>query len=57
MCMHGKNNDFAKISKDLARYRSENNFVELSKLYRTFKLIARILQLFAALLITFEFST
>jgi len=28
--IHGKN-DFAKISKNLDRYRSENNFVELSK--------------------------
>jgi len=24
-------NDFAEVSKNLARYRSENNFVELSK--------------------------
>jgi len=28
--MHGKN-DFAEISKNLARYRSENNFVRSSK--------------------------
>jgi len=28
--LHGKN-DFAERSKILARYRSENNFVELSK--------------------------
>jgi len=27
--MHGKN-DFAKISKNLAKYRFENNFVGLS---------------------------
>jgi len=27
---HGKN-DFAEVSKNLARYRSENNFVGLSK--------------------------
>jgi len=24
-------NDFAKVSKNSARYRSENNFIELSK--------------------------
>jgi len=24
-------NEFAKISKNLARYRSENNFIELSR--------------------------
>jgi len=24
-------NDFAEVSKNLARYKSENNFVELSK--------------------------
>jgi len=28
--LHGEN-DFAKTSKNLARYRSENNFVRLSK--------------------------
>jgi len=28
--MYGKNS-FAEISKNLAKYRSENNFVELSK--------------------------
>jgi len=28
--LHGKN-DLAKISKNLTRYRSENNFVGLSK--------------------------
>jgi len=28
--LHGKN-DFAEISKNLARYRFENNFVEPSK--------------------------
>jgi len=28
--MRGKN-DFVKASKNLARYRSENNFVKLSK--------------------------
>jgi len=28
--IQGKN-DFAEISKNLARYRSENNFVKLSK--------------------------
>jgi len=27
---HGKN-DFAKVSKNLTRYRSENNLVRLSK--------------------------
>jgi len=29
---HGKN-DFAEISKNLARYRFENNFIGLSKLF------------------------
>ena len=28
-----KKNDFAEISKNLAKYRSENNFVESSKIY------------------------
>jgi len=28
--LHGKN-DFAEISKNLARYRFENNFIGLSK--------------------------
>jgi len=37
--MYGKN-DFIEISKNLARYRSENNFVDLTKLlYRTLKCI------------------
>jgi len=31
--LHGKN-DFAEVSKNLRRYRSENNFVWLSKLFR-----------------------
>jgi len=35
-CLHGKNS-FVEVSKNLARYRSENNFVELSKLCRTLK--------------------
>jgi len=26
-----RKNDFVEVSKNLARYRSENNFVELSK--------------------------
>jgi len=30
MYLHGKN-DFARIFKDLDRYKSENNFVEPSK--------------------------
>jgi len=30
--IHGKN-DFAETSKILAKYRSENNFVGLSKLF------------------------
>jgi len=29
-CLHGKNN-FIEVSKNLVRYRSENNFVEASK--------------------------
>jgi len=29
--LHGRNN-FAEVSKNLARYRGENNFVELLKL-------------------------
>jgi len=48
--------DFAEIFKNFARYRSENNFIKLSKLYRTFKLVARISKFFATLLIMFEFS-
>jgi len=54
-------NGFAEVSKNLAtdfRYRSENNFIELSKqLCRTLKLIARMLKLFAALLVMLEFPT
>jgi len=26
--LHGKNNDFTEIFRNLSRYRSENNFVE-----------------------------
>ena len=29
--LHGKRNDFDETSKSLVRYRSENNFVGLSK--------------------------
>jgi len=53
---HGKN-DFAEIFKNLARYRSDNNFVELNIkiiMCKTFKLVARILNFFTALL---EFPT
>jgi len=39
---HGEN-DFAKVSKSLARYRSDNNFVKSSKfLSKTLKLTARM---------------
>jgi len=49
--------DFAEISKNLARYTSENNFVENYQLYRTFKLIDRISKFFTILLIMLEFPT
>jgi len=53
-----KKNGFAKVSKKLTRYKSENNFVKSSKqLCRTLKLVARMSKLFAALLITLEFLT
>jgi len=51
--MHGKD-DFVGISINLTR--SKNNFVKLSELYRTLKLVARILKLFAASLML-EFPT
>jgi len=44
--IHGKN-DFIEISKNLARYRSENNFVGLSiiveRLCRTLTKLSKIL--------------
>jgi len=55
--IHGKNGS-ATVSKNLARYRSENNFVGPSKqLCRTLKLIASMSKLFAALLIMLEQPT
>ena len=53
--MHGKDG-FVEISINLTKYRSKNNFVKLSELYRTFKLIARMLKLFTASLML-EFPT
>jgi len=49
--------DLAEVYKNLTRYRPENNFVGLSKLCKTLKLIARMLKVFAALFIIFEFPT
>jgi len=43
-----KENGFAEVSKNLARYRSENNFVWIIKIIRMLKLVARMLKLFAA---------
>jgi len=36
---------FAEIFKNLARYKSENNFVRLLKLYRMLELVARMSKL------------
>ena len=52
--MHGKNS-FAAVSKNLARYRSENKFYWTIKINRTLKVIARMSKFFAALPIMFEF--
>jgi len=38
-----KESGFDEVTKNLVRYRSENNFVELFKLCKTLKLVARIL--------------
>jgi len=43
-------------SKNLIRYRSENNFARLSKQYRI-KLVARISKHFAALFIILKIAT
>jgi len=51
--LHRKN-DFAQISKNLARYRSENNFVRTLKLRGAPKLIAKMSKLFKTLLIMLE---
>jgi len=52
---------YTKITKNLARYKSKNNSIELSKyLCRTLELIARIARIskrFAAFLITVEILT
>lgn len=55
---HGKN-DFTAVSKNLARYRSENKFYQSIKIivyHRTFKVTARTSNYLAALLIVFEFT-
>jgi len=51
-------NNFVKISKNLARYKFENNFVGLlENNYIRRSLVAEISKLFAASLIMLEFST
>jgi len=46
--------DFAEVSKNFARYRSENNFVEPSKLYKHLNVDDKAAKSFNILAVNFE---